>query len=177
MKADMVVERELRVLHPDLQAAEGERERKRERERQRQRQRQRDRERDTERDRERQRQTETDRDRETETEREAERTERGKERQRQTEKTQRDRDRDWACLGLLKFQSPYCLQQGHTHSNKATPSNPSQVVLLPDESAFKYIGLVGSILIQTTTTLETWAFHEHSNLRISHLPDGGDWKR
>jgi hypothetical protein len=45
------------------------------------------------------------------------------------------RKRQWAWLELFKPQSPppviQFLQQGHTHSNKATPPVPCQVVLFP----------------------------------------------
>ena len=33
------------------------------------------------------------------------------------------------------------IQQDHTYSNKALPSGPSQVALLPNDQAFKHVSL------------------------------------
>lgn len=53
----------------------------------------------------------------------------------------------WICNGLVKPQSPssvmHFLQHSHTYSNKHTPSNPSQILLLPYDEAFKQMILSG----------------------------------
>ena len=46
--------------------------------------------------------------------------------------------------------TPSFLQQSHTYSNKAIPPNLSQVALLPNDQAFKYLSLMGAIPVQTT---------------------------
>ena len=50
-------------------------------------------------------------------------------------------------LRLLQPQSPpsvtHIFQQGHTHSSKTTPPNPSQVLPLPDDQAYRYVSLWG----------------------------------
>ena len=60
----------------------------------------------------------------------------------------RERKRHWAWLEHLKPQSSplvtHFLQQEHSYSNKATPPNPSQVVPLPNDQAFKYMSQRGS---------------------------------
>lgn len=53
----------------------------------------------------------------------------------------------WICNGLVKPQSPssvmHFLQHSHTYSNKHTPSNPSQILPLPYDEAFKQMILSG----------------------------------
>ncbi|MGE9574399.1 hypothetical protein ACQP3C_25430, partial [Escherichia coli] len=60
----------------------------------------------------------------------------------------KEKEKDSVWHGLLKPQSPppvtHLLQQGHIYSNKTTPPNSFQVVLLPDDQAFKYMSLWGA---------------------------------